>query len=442
MLRTLVITCFLTVSALLAIAQQSHDPLSSFGFGEFLDNTQSAVAATGWNQSVFNDYRHVNLTNAASYASLQSTTFELGLYAQRNLLANSTQQIQSWKGNVNSVSLAFPMFSPLNEALDRKKRILKWGMGIGLSQFARTDFNYRLDYKDTDAGAIYQQHDGNGGYYKIHWNNGLNYKGLTLGVGAAYLFGKVTKNSTLTFLDISQEYTYNTNFITDVALNGFIFNFSGMYSFKLNPMTNGKETDPSKLKKITIGAYLNPATNIKARQTKSLYSTVPFFGTTDTLYNEVETDSRGKFIMENGFGIQYNVGEKLELNANYAGISFNNTSLLDYKNAYTNSALYSFGAEFSPNPYSLFSFFKRVKYRAGFRTGTQPLTIDGTQTRLTAGIVGIGVPVYVNRQISFINLGVEAGKKEYGRGYSDKYINISLSLNLNDDYWFMKRKYN
>lgn len=442
MLRYIILIISLSFSIVTVNAQQFHNPLSTFGFGEFLDNTQASVAATGWNQSVFNDNRQINLTNPASYSFLQSTSFELGLNAQQSKLINSTGSEKSWSGNINSLSLAFPMFSPLNEALDRKKRILHWGMGIGLSPFARTDFNYQIHYSDSEVGAVYQQHDGKGGYYKLHWNNGLNYKGLSLGIGAEYLFGKVSKNSILTFFDISQEYAYNNNYLTDISLNGFLFNFAGMYSFKLNPNTNGKVTDPSKLKQITIGGYFKPAGKIKATETKSLYSSVPHIGTIDTLYNEVASVSHGKFIMENGFGIQYRNGEKVKLNANYTGISLNNTTLLDYKNTYSNSSLYSFGAEYCPDATSLFSFFKRVKYRAGFRVGTQPLTIDGQNTKLIAGIIGIGVPVYVNRQISFLNLGLEMGKKEFGRGYSDQYFNISLAINLNDDYWFMKRKYN
>lgn len=421
--------------------QQTHNPLSSLGFGEFLDNTQTAVASTGWNKAVFNEYYHVNLSNPVSYGYLQSTSFELGVYGKFNTYTNNSSSYKAWQGNINSISLAFPMLSPYNELLDRKDRKFKWGMGFGLSPFSSIDYNYQLDYQDVTVGSYYQQHQGKGGYYKLHWNNGFLYKKFGVGLGLDYLFGNSTRNSILYFKDLVADNVFNYIYKNQTYLNGLQFNLGANYTYELNPMTAGKRTDPERLKKLVFGVYYQPATNIKARQTASLYSNAPAVGVTDTIYEIENQVLKGKFYSEYGAGIQYRSGENLKLNINYSANQFDKATILDFNKSYRNAAIFSVGGEYCPDPGSYVSFFRRVKYRAGFRTGTLPLLLDDIQTTVTSGIIGFGLPVFVNRQISHVNIGAEFGKKSYGAGFTESFINISLGLNINDDYWFLKRKF-
>ena len=441
MLRHTFLFTLLYFCAQIVSAQQYHNPLSAFGFGEFLDNTQAAVASTGWNRSTFNDYYHVNMSNPASYAYLQSTTFEIGVNARRVNFTNGVNKNTAWQGNINSISLAFPMFSPFNEVLDRKERDFKWGMGFGLSPFSKMDFNYQLDYEDPQFGNYAQIHSGKGGFYELHWNNGLSYKNFVLGLGVNYLFGKSTRQSVLYFSDLVRENAYNYDFQNETYLNGFNFNLAANYNLILNPITDGKRTDADRVKKFVFGAYIKPGFQVRARENKSLYSSAPITNTTDTIYIQDDVKSKGKFYGEYGAGIQYAVGHKYRVNVNYSALQFDDANLLNFKDIYNNASTITLGGEYSPDPTSYVSFFRRVKYRAGFRTGTQPLVLDGKQTTITSGIIGLGLPVFVNRQISFVNLGFELGQRKYGKGYEEKYFNISAGFNINDDYWFLKRKF-
>lgn len=422
-------------------AQQYHNPLSAFGFGEFLDNTQTAVSSTGWNRATFNDLYHINLSNPASYAYLQSTTFEIGLYAKRNNFINNSGNYKSWQGNINSISLAFPMFSPYNEILERKERKFKWGMGFGISPFSKMEYNYQLNYEDPQFGNYSQTHSGKGGFYELNWNNGISYKNYVLGVGVNYLFGRSTRQSLLYFTDLIKENAYNFDYQNETFLNGLNLNISGQYNLVLNPKTNGKNTETERIKKIVLGAYYKPGFQVRAKETSALYSTAPVTSITDTIFQNSDIVTKGKFYSEYGAGAQYAFGYKYKLNVNYSAQQFDNATLLNFKEIYKNSSTVSIGGEYCPDATSYVSFFKRVKYRAGFRTGTQPLVLDGKQTTITSGIIGLGLPVFVNRQISFVNIGFELGQHIYGKGYKEKYFNISASFNINDDYWFLKRKF-
>ena len=108
---------------------------------------------------------------------------------------------------------------------------------------------------------------------------------------------------------------------------------------------------------------------------------------------------------------------------------------------YKNSGVFKVGGEWCPEPNSYTSFLKRSKYRAGFRTGTMPLTIDGSQAKVVSGTIGFGFPVFVNRQISHVNIGLEMGKKTYGSSFSEQFYKLQIGFNLNDDLWFLKRKF-
>lgn len=444
MLRNIIVITFALFFVIGNInAQQLHNPISNFGFGDFLDNEQTMVNTTGWANNTFSDRYHVNFSNAASYANLQSTSFEIGINAKNTTLSNGISDYKYWSGQLSHLSLAFPVFSPYNELLEKKDRKVHWGMGIALSPYSQVSYNYQFITEDPTVGKVLNGQSGSGGTYKLAYNNGISYKNFSFGIGAQYIFGKIERSRLLSFNDFATSFANVTSLESEIYAKGLLLNFSGMYHHVFNPMTNGKKTDYDKEKKLTIGASFQPMAKMQSSisSVDYVYSSQLGTGITDTIRTLNSNRSSNKFNSTYGMGVSYQNGAKWKINLNYDAALFENYAVKGLEADYKNTGVIKLGGEWCPEPNSYGSFLKRSKYRLAFKTGTLPLNINDKQATVVAGTLGYGFPVFVNRQISHVNIGIEAGKKTYGNNFDEKYIKLQVGFNLNDDLWFLKRKF-
>lgn len=438
------IAVFMGLLTMTLSAQQTHNPVSNSGIGEFLDTDQTVVSTQGYNSNVFNDFYHINLNNPASYSYLRSTSFEFGISARKSNWTNDNGSYQYWSGQLDNISLAFPVFSPYNDLMEKRDRKIYWGMGFGLTPYTQISYNYQFTTDEPGVGSTRYGQGGRGGTYKFIWNNGLSFKNISLGVGAQYLFGKIEKRKEIDFSDYTDLYNYISAIDNDFYLSGLQWNLAANYQYTFNPITDGKPTDVFKKKQLTFGATFQPLSQIKSSKDGVSYTYNTQTGTAfgDTISFTQGAESKHKFSTAYGAGIQYAHGSAWKINANYDATDFSNYEIEGLEADYRKSGLLKLGVEICPDANSYGSFFKRVKYRAGFKSGTLPTTFQNEQTAILAGTVGIGMPLFVNRQISHINIGVEMGRKSFGNQYQENYFRVSCAFNLNDDYWFLKRRFN
>lgn len=438
-------TLFLLVAATLqhGLTQQLHNPVSNYGMGDFLDNDQTAVISTGWADQTFYDRYHTNFNNAASYSHLQSTSFEVGINAKNSILSSGNSDYRFWSGQLSHLALAFPVFSPYNELLEKRNKKLHWGMGFALRPYTQVSYNYQFSTEDPAVGKVTNYHSGTGGTYKLYYNNGVSFKNISLGVSAQYIFGKVLRSREISFTDYASYFGNLTSLKNEVYVKGFQFNFSGMYNYILNPTINGKKTDYDKQKRLTIGASFQPMSKLQSSVNSINYVYSSQLGTsvTDTLGSSSTLKSKNKYNAAYGAGLSYQHGAKWQVNINYDAQLFDQYAVTGLEANYKNSGILKIGGEWCPEPNSYSSFFKRSKYRVGFRTGTMPLDLNGEQATVTSAVLGYGFPIFVNRQISHVNIALEGGQKTYGADFKEKYIRVQLGFNLNDDLWFLKRKF-
>ena len=443
MLRNIIIFTFALFTIESIHAQQLHNPISNFGMGDFLDNEQTMVNTTGYANNTFNDRYNVNFSNAASYSFLQSTTFEIGVNAKNTTLSSGNSDYKYWSGQLSHLSLAFPIFSPYNELLEKRDRKIHWGMGLALSPYSQVSYNYQFTTQDPLVGKVLNGQAGSGGTYRLAYNNGVSYKNFSFGIGAQYIFGKIERKREIAFTDYNASFANITALESEVYAKGFLFNFSGMYTHLFNPITNGKKTDYDKEKKLTFGASFQPMAKLQSNISgvDYVYSTQLGTGLTDTIRTQISEKSKNKYNSAYGFGASYQNGSKWKINVNYDGMIFDDYAVSGLLADYRNTGVFKVGGEWCPEPNSYGSFLKRSKYRLGFKSGTLPLTINDKQATMIAGTLGYGFPIFVNRQISHVNIGLEAGRKTYGNDFEEKYIKLQLGFNLNDDLWFLKRKF-
>jgi len=142
-----------------------------------------------------------------------------------------------------------------------------------------------------------------------------------------------------------------------------------------------------------------------------------------------------------GVGLSYHKVNKLEINADYYYAGWAKSTFYGDPDIYlTNQSRFSFGFEYIPEAFSIRSYMKRVKYRAGIHHENSYLNLNNQQIKETGLSFGVGMPMHKTK--STANFALEIGKQGTTDDYLVRNIYTKFSLYLNlYDYWFVKRKF-
>ena len=425
------------------IRPKENSPLSRFGLGDPIDQFHAAQSGMGGLQSTYQDAFHLNLLNPASLASLQATSFELGLYARTSELTDANGNANTWQGNIRYIALGFPLRNPVNLSLDRQ--LNSWNGGMAFSLAPTTLVGYDLELKgnlDSELGPTSNRLKGTGGTYRVSWSSALRYRGLSGGVNVNYNFGKITNSRILSFDSIPAALA--TEFIEDFSISGFNLGYGVQYAFNFKEVNDAGQNVPNG-KRIILGVngVLGGSVDTDATLFSQRFSPNGAVILRDTLRSE--EDVRGRADLP----ASYNVGIAFEdVNRLYIGAEYGRQSYGDYTNDAQPEALadvtrLAAGIQYIPNADSYNSYWKRVRYRAGVRLEDDPRTIDGEQARRNAVTLGVGMPIRLPRQqVSFLDLAVEYGKFGVPDVLDETYVQLTLGFSLNDNSWFFQRKLN
>ncbi|MEM1002977.1 MAG: hypothetical protein AAGH46_10050 [Bacteroidota bacterium] len=429
------IVILITILSTQISAQQSISPYSFYGIGSLkLRGTVENRSMGGI--SVYMDSIHMNLRNPASYVSknLDAKGFDgesrpvkyaiAGSYTSVSL-ENATTSTSTDRGTFDYFAFNFPIGN----------------FGVALGTMPYSSVGYRL--QDIDNNDLLRNlYEGEGGLNRVF--AGLAYKitdGLSIGVDMNYNFGNI-QNSAITI-----DYTDNVplQFQSQERnrsdLSGLNYNFGVSYKTMIS----------KKLELMSSLAY-SPESNISSNNERNL-----FVGTYSLLTNrfvplttiEVDLAERGlentDLVLPSRFSVGVGVGQPRHwfVGAEYTALSssqFDNPIFDIDISEFENSTQLSFGGFFIPRYNAFRGYFKRVVYRAGFRTENTGLVINDEAIREFGISFGAGLPL--GRAYSDINIGLEWGQ----RGTTNKNLiqenffsfNISLSLN---DRWFKRRKF-
>lgn len=423
-----------------------NSPYSRFGIGDLVNDNFMHTRMMGSIGSSYIDRYHINIVNPASYASLRATAFDIGLDAKRSTLSSGDTKNTSWNGNLQYLSLAFPLGNPLNQILDQKKR--KFDLGMSFTLMPNSTVGYNIVSQDSLAGIgnIERAYSGTGGSYKFLWGNAIKYKDFSFGLNLGYLFGNIRYDNNITFYDLP--YAYQDFFTTDYNLNGFLWGAGAIYSKILNKkqLENKSERVPNIF---SLGVRLKSSTSFNTNLTTSQFGVQLTPSNTqviDTAYIAKDVKGSGKLPVEFGLGASYYGGEKFMI-----GVDFSSTNWSVYRNdadqtvdenPLSNTYSVSFGGFYRPDYKSYNRYFKRVYYRYGAYYNTDPRSVDGDQLKSYGLTLGMGMPFVYQRKISHANIGVEFGRQGSGSPIVESFFKISLGFTFNDDEWFIKKKYN
>lgn len=444
--KKVVLTSFFLSLAFFMIAQRVYNsPYSRFGIGDLNDVNTIAPRSMGGMASSFVDPYNINAANPASLAHLYASSFEIGANATYTSQSDKRNSNSFWNGNLDYISLSFPLNNALNDAYEGKVRNKKFGMSLGL--FRKSHVGYNITAQDTlnGTGFVEKNFQGKGGTYNFVWGNGMKYKDFSFGVNLKYVFGNIEYSKSTDFLNYTLPFN---NLSSDrYFLSGLSLNIGGLYNTITNKgdLKNKKTTVPNKL---SIGFTLTPSTGFSTNSNRRVTTTQTASGTAidiDTISFARNVAGNGRLPFELSFGMNYSSQEKYGIGfevgtANWS--SYFNDANYEKINSLDNTLNVSFGGYIRPDYKSYTNYFKRVQYRYGAYYRQDPRKIGDQQLNSYGITTGLGLPFIYQRKYSNVNLGLDIGRIGSGTPVKETYFKISAGISFNDDEWFIKRKYN
>lgn len=438
-LISLVFLCTFYISALAQGGDNS--PFSRFGIGDLVEEEFMFSRSMGGLGASYSDPQNINIVNPASLASLKSAAFDIGLYVKNSQLSDTDgNESTQWSGNLEYISLAFPLSNPLNDLLEREERDLHFAMAFTLMPNSTVSYNISSLDSLSDGNEIIRNFQGNGGTYKFYWSNSVKYKNFAGGLNLGYMFGNIEYQRNILFPEIV--FPFNSIFSSDYSVKGFLYNLGFQYTLNLNTekvkRNTGLATD-----KIIFGIHGHGNTGFKTDA--NIYDRVEQLTNTsisiDTLSFVLGEAGNGTLPASIGIGATYFKGNKFAFGVNYTATSWSNYNNDANPETLDNTYKISAGGYIRPDYKSYNNFLKRTFYRYGAYYKTDPRKIDNKALTNYGVTFGLGLPFVYQRKISHANLGIDLGRRGQGSPLSESYARFTLSFTFNDDEWFIKRKY-
>ncbi|SNS92256.1 hypothetical protein SAMN05421640_1640 [Ekhidna lutea] len=359
---------------------------------------------------------HINTQNPANLIYNTFSTFQVGLEIDRRNFTGEGVSGSDTEGGLRFLGYAFPIMPG------------KWSSSFGILPYSSVNYNTfsEGDVEGTN-GTVQQISDnrGEGGLTNFYWSNGFRIKNkLLVGVRANYTFGSIKKTSTIslggTDVPVSTATYEEMESYSDI---NFLFGLG--YRHKLSDETF-----------FNFGATFSPKSPLNGSSELSLIRLSS--GGSELERIEVGTENI-KFDLPQtvGFGFSYqklnNFTLGFDVEANSWGSAGSPSDL------YNNSLKIAVGGEYTPDYDNVTSYWKRVKYAAGFNYHKLPYIVNN-QALTDFGInFGASLPV---SGFSSLDVAVKVGQLgESTNGLiKETYFKVVIGATINDR-WFIKRKY-
>ena len=429
--KKIIVSALLAASCAGAWSQSStNSPYTRYGLGDTYDMSFSNNAAMGGVGYALRSGLHINPMNPASYTTVDSLSF---MFDTGMTLKSSNFEEGNYKSNAKNAS-----FDYLAMQFRLHPRL---GMAVAYTPYSTVGFNLtRTKAIENSDVSISNNFYGDGNLQQIM--AGLGFKildNLSIGVNAAYLFGKL-EYQTVATLSNGGDMSVIYNNLTVASYN---VNFGLQYTQKIN-----KDNALTLGLAYTLGHDLN-ATDIHGIQVANNSSSTKTGGS----YSVVKEERT-----ENGYGIPHTFGgglawqykKNLTVEADYTlqkweGVKYDNRT-----DRYMNRSKVAFGVEYLPKEYGK-NYLTRIRYRAGAHYSTPYLKtpsdnphsawVDGPKEYGVS--VGFGLPLNLYQQSSTLSVtGEYVHVSPSAKGLlSENRFMIKLGLTF-DERWFMKFRVN
>lgn len=419
---------FLLLYGMIVVGAGAQDftssPYSRFGIGDLLSRCYGQGEAMGGLGIGLNSRGSLNLMNPAGIGQMDSLQFIFEVGATNRLTRFSTTDLNKTTNNLgfSYLGLGFP--------------IAHWWKGsVGVMPYSGVGYSMSEIKIDPIIGEVGSKFSGDGGISQFFIQQSFSpgkagkFKYVSLGFTFSYLFGPVNHSKTLLFPEDSSYFSTkstSTSIVGDIHLS---------YGAQFHvPLKNDYF--------LTLGGIFENQSDIKTESQQLVYSVGQ--GIIDTLYyNE---DPNNSIVLPMGYGAGFSFGKKnkFTVGADYRVQNWENALFLGHQDSLANSHKFVLGMEYIPDAYSPTSYYKRMKYRAGFRYGKSYIQLRETQLNEFGINFGVGLPTrtVMGGRASLMNISAEIGKRGTIENnlISEFYGLLSIQITLRD-VWFLKHKY-
>lgn len=448
----------------------------------------------------------INAGNPASYAFIRMSALEIGGSFVYSQFKSANSSLRKWNSNFSYGALGFPVrrngglcfgimpytevgyqttesktqtgVGTINYNYEGLGGINKLFAGYGILPFKRHLNKFRTKHLYIPDSMRVFSH---GQYMRREVLSKL-VNDLSLGFNVNYIFGSTTNvtrvvyPNSLLYNNTFRERTLNIadvtgNFGAQTALTiDSVTNFRGRRKqykdlerrFKKNEMTNEqyqarrdslsqvgiRRRAMTERVKFTFGFFMNLNNDLKAKYNNTVFNYV-LNGSgqeivVDTVLYNINYKTKVALPLEQGFGLGFKKGERLNIVADFAITNWQNFSLLNDQTVYKKNYRVSAGMNFVPEKYAAGNnaFIKRINYRFGASYQTGAITINGLAVSDYYVSAGVGLPVGIGRLSSMVNISAQYGVM----GTSDpallkqNYWRINFGFTFCDR-WFQKYRY-
>ncbi|MCS6990411.1 MAG: hypothetical protein NZL95_00945 [Chitinophagales bacterium] len=400
---------------------QTNIPYSRYGIGAIQDPSGAHLRAWASPAAAFQNAYSSTFLNPASYAHLQVTTLEANLYQKALAVSTSADSSSTFlDGGLASLSFSFPLIRS------------RWGFSLGLMPFSRVGYNL-LQRNDSVAGIglSHNQFQGSGGTNLFYLGSGGRIGNFSIGINAAYVFGKLEYVSLLVFDDTLN--AFNTQRTEEVVVGDLLFQGGLQQRFSL---------DQNDRHRLLLGISGNVGTDLRARR-NLLYSRFTYgFGgiqlVEDTIQNWIGEEGSLRFpAMVQGSAI-YSITGKLMAAATYQTGRWSDYRAFGALDSTRNNWKLALGVQFIPDVENFQSFWSQVAYRAGFSVGSSYWHLNGRQLYEQIFSIGVGFPVRKLLSEAAVSLEYHRLGSLATNPLAIRQYRITIGFLLSDR-WFLKR---
>ncbi len=418
----------------------TYSPYTMYGVGSLNRSPLSAFAAMGGASIGFRNDGfdtageiRLNVSNPASLSGIapRAFIFDVGVVGTNQYLSQrSTEGLLRTSFNTfnfNNITIAMPIASKL-------------GFSFGVSPFS--EVGYKVHTMDesylADLGVVHYYLNGEGDVTEAKAALGWEpFENFSLGVEANYLWGDINRNYRAQIVPYTGNGKYqDVRAVTNEKVNRVFAAFGVQFS----PVDRDKT-------RLTVGATYRMGGKLNSRVSDFVPSG-NIFGDTVRL---AEYRSPVYMPQRVGAGIFFH-RPKWAVGVDYVWEDWGNRNSPDVVNGvrYVNTGVLKIGAQYTPNRYDMrgraASFFNRMTYKAGVRTGKNYLEFHGVPMHERAVTVGFDIPLRADK-ISRLAVGLEYGQRGSLQGalVKERYFKVSAGMMLfggDYDYWFQKHRYN
>lgn len=430
----LAIISILLISGIAAYAQDgaynSYSPYTVFGVGDIYNQGTATTKSMGGVGIATRNNRYLNYMNPAAITARDTLSFMMDFSVNNRNTVYRQDGITSANNtfNISDFAFSFPIYKSLTFA-------------AGITPFSEVAYDFSSEITDKElignTGNISYSSSGSGGLYQLFGGVAFTaWDKLSLGVQAIYIFGNISKESTLTFDDSSYRTLYSGY---EMDLHAGTVKFGAQYEHSLGPQTT-----------MIVGATYRVRAKMKGHREDYRYGYISdVVDTVRYVLDTFGTGSRIKVADELGLGVSIKKGDKWMLELNYTRSDWSGSNFAS-ETGFANEASVSFkesvaesvrlGFEYTPNRNDIRYYYRRMTYRAGAYYNKTYYQVDGKNVNEYGLTLGLTLPV--NKWYNGITIGLDVGQRGGLNGSltRERYVGFYGGVNLHD-IWFRKLRY-